>query len=148
MLLDYIAWALEREPENTPWRCELLLHRAATLSAYSRYRLLHHLVKLRARRSGQTSRFLLQSTDAERQQAEALLPQFLAAPAFELNLLALYAYRVLGRTTAPLRTLVAEHCRQGCEPVRNALAAASAIPTTAPAPAADAEEPDAISEPY
>ncbi|MGD0261579.1 MAG: RNA-directed DNA polymerase [Verrucomicrobiota bacterium] len=119
-----------------------------TLNAYSRYRILHHLAKLRACRTGQPFRFILQLTDTERQQIEALLPQFLAAPAFELNLIALYTYRVLGRTTAQLRTLVSQHCRQGCEPVRNALAAASAIPTTAPAPAADAAEPDAISEPY
>ena len=126
----------------------LQLLASPTLNPYSRYRILHHLVKLRARRSGQTSRFLLQLTDAERQQVEALLPQFLAAPAFELNLIALYTLRVLGRTNAQLRALAAAHCRPGCEPVRNALEAAGQIPDTSLTLTTEAEEPDATPERY
>jgi hypothetical protein len=121
---------------------------STTLNPYSRYRILHHLVKLRARRAGQPSRFIQQLTDTERRQIEALLPQFLAAPAFELNIMSLYSLQVLGRTHDQLRALVAAHCRPGCEPVRNALEAVNQIPETTSSQPPQTSEPDALPEPY
>ena len=121
---------------------------STTLNPYSRYRILHHLIKLRARRAGQPSRFILQLTDTQRRQIEALLPQFLAAPAFELNLMALYSLRVLGQTHDQLRALFTAHCHSGCQPVRNALEAMGQIPETTPSQPPEPEEPDASPEPY
>ncbi len=118
------------------------------LNAYSRYRILHHLVKPRRRKSGETSRFIVQLTDAERQQIEALIPKYLSEPALELNLIALYTSRVLGGGIEELKSLAATYCRSGCEPIRNVLEAVAQIPETSPLVMAITEEPDAVPERY
>ena len=118
------------------------------LNAYSRYRILHHLVKLRRRKSGESFRFIVQLSDSERQQIEALIPKYLAEPAFELNLIALYTRRILGGSVADLKSLAATHCRRGCEPVRNALEAVAQIPETLPPIRGEIEEPDSIPDRY
>ncbi len=117
-------------------------------NAYSRYRILHHLVKLRRRKSGRTFRFIVQLSDSERQQIEVLIPKYLAEPAFELNLIALYTRRILGGSIAELKALAAAHCRPGCEPVRNALEAVAQIPETLSPTGEEIEEPDAIPDRY
>lgn len=114
------------------------------VSAYSRYRILHHLVKPRRRRNGEVARFLSQLTDEDQQIIESLIPRYLSEPAFETNLIALYTGRILGRSAEDLKSLVAEHCRRGCEPVRNALESATQIPETAPLVIGTSDEPDAI----
>jgi hypothetical protein len=117
------------------------------ISPYSRYRLLHHLIKARQAHGGMVSRFIDQFNLVERQRIEALLPRYLAAPAFELNLVALYYLTILGRSVTELRELAAAHCRHGCEPVRNALEAAARITQSQPPPATFNDEPDATPEP-
>lgn len=118
-----------------------------SLSPYSRYRLLHHLIKARRGRGSAVFRFIEQFSQDERRRIEALAPRYLAAPAFELNLIALYLLRITGRTVAEMRRMVADHCRQGCEPVRNALESAARIPRTQMPPVSTIVEPDAIPEP-
>ena len=117
------------------------------ISPYSRYRLLHHLVKARPTQAGATFRFIDQFHLAERQRIEALLPGFLAAAAFELNLIALFHLTISGRSADELRALAAANCQRGCEPVRNALEAAARIAETQMPPAAFTDEPDATPEP-
>lgn len=116
-------------------------------SPYSRYRLLHHLIKARSARGGGSFRFIDQFSEAERRRIESLLPGYLAAPSFELNLIALSCLRSSGRPLAELRQLVTANCQHGCEPVRNALAAAARIPETQPPPAVTDHEPDAAPGP-
>lgn len=118
-----------------------------SLSPYSRYRLLHHLIKARRGRGPTVFRFIDQFSQAERQRIEALTPGYLAAPAFELNLIALYYLRITGRSVPEMRRMVTANCRQGCEPVRNALEAATRIPRTQMPSASTTVEPDAIPEP-
>jgi hypothetical protein len=118
------------------------------LNAYSRYRILHHLVKPRRRKSGETSRFIEQLTDAERQQIEALIQKYLSEPALELNLIALYTRRILGGTIAELKSMAAVHCRRGCDPVRNALEVVAQIPKTSALVMGTTDEPDAIPDRY
>lgn len=90
------------------------------MPAYSRYRLLHHLLKLREI-DGVKTRYmdLLSSTD--RRRIEALTPTYLQAHSFELNLIGLYAARVFGKTEPELRALVEQHGNARCEPIQNAL---------------------------
>lgn len=97
-------------------------------SAYVRYRVLHHLLKVRRSRRGGAGRLLQVLTNDERGQIAGLMATYLAAPAFELNLIALHYLRLDGCPEHELRRLVAEHCRRGCEPVRNALALAAELP--------------------
>jgi hypothetical protein len=118
-----------------------------SISPYSRYRLLHHLIKARQTQAGIIFRFIDRFHSSERQRIEALLPSYLAAPAFELNLIALYYLKILGRSVAELRELVAAHCQHGCEPVRSALEAAAQITETQMPPVVFTDEPDAIPEP-
>lgn len=117
------------------------------ISPYSRYRLLHHLVKIRRAEGNATLRFIDQFHLTERQRVEALLPNFLAAPAFELNLIALYHLQVLGRSPDELRALVAANCQRGCEPVRNALEGSPRIAGAQMSADVSTEEPDATPEP-
>ncbi len=118
-----------------------------SLSPYSRYRLLHHLIKPRHGRGATVLRFIDQFSQAERQRIEALAPKFLAVPAFELNLIALCHLRIIDRSVSEMRQMVAQHCRQGCEPVRNALEAATKVPHTQMPSAPTSIEPDGIPEP-
>jgi hypothetical protein len=126
----------------------LELLRDEQLNAYSRYRILHHLVKPRRRKSGETSRFIVRLTAAERQKIEALIPKYLSEPALESNLIALYTRRILGGSIAELKSLAAAHCRRGCEPVRNALEAVAQIPETSSLITGTTDEPDAIPDRY
>lgn len=119
-----------------------------SVNSYSRYRLLHHIFKRRQTRSGRTFRFVNHFSTDEQKRIEALLPSYLAAPAFELNLIALYVFRILDRSIAELRKLVFEHCRPGCEPIRNAVEALMQIPKTQLQTPDSLDDPDATPEPY
>jgi len=119
-----------------------------SVNPYSRYRLLHHLLKQRRNRQGQLFRFFDQLSPGEKLRIERLLPRFLAAPAFELNLIALFAYRLFGCSVAELRRLASEHCEHGCEPIRNALEIVGQIPETQIQTTVAVDEPDATPEPY
>jgi hypothetical protein len=98
----------------------LLLLETPTVPAYSRYRLLHHLLKLREV-DGVKSRYIDSLSATDRRRIEALIPTYLGAHSFELNLIALYAARVFGKTEPQLRTLVERHGNARCEPIQNAL---------------------------
>ncbi|HBA38587.1 MAG TPA: hypothetical protein DCZ05_02240 [Deltaproteobacteria bacterium] len=119
-----------------------------SVNSYSRYRLLHHIVKRRQTRRGRLFRFVDHFSADERRRIEDLLFRYLAAPAFELNLLALYVFRILGRSAPELRRIVSEHCRAGCDPIRNALEAVTQIPETQLQSTAALDEPDATPGPY
>jgi hypothetical protein len=120
----------------------------AALSSYSRYRLLHHLTKPRPSARGGTFRFVDEFETLHHQRIRELLLDFLEAPAFELNLIALYLLRTSGVSVDELKRLVAAHTKPGCEPVRNALEAASQIPETESGFEESADEPDARPGPY
>jgi hypothetical protein len=117
------------------------------ISPYSRYRLLHHLIKPRQAQGGVVFRFIDQFNLAERQRIETLLPRYLAASAFELNLIALYYLKILGRSVTELRELASTNCQRGCEPVRNALESTARIIESQMPPVVSSDEPDAIPEP-
>jgi hypothetical protein len=118
------------------------------VSSYGRYRLLHHLAKARHTKQGKMFRLIEQLSQEDQQRIEALLPQFLGAPAFELNLIALYLLKVSGRNIDEMRALVSAHCSRGCEPVRNALEAAAQVPETRNLASVSVDEPDAIPVAY
>jgi hypothetical protein len=120
---------------------ELLENEAVTL--YGRYRLLHHLAKTRRPHQGNVFRLIEQLSQEYRQKIESLLPQFLGAPAFELNLIALYLLKLFGRNIDELRAVVSANCSGGCEPVRNALEAAAQLPESKILERVSADEPDA-----
>ena len=66
---------------------------------------------------------LFSSLPSETQNAiEGLIPSFLDAEGFDLNLIGLSLARAVGRTLLELQVLFQNHCVAGCEPVRNALA--------------------------
>jgi hypothetical protein len=137
-------------PEPTQARARNVVIELLTddqISPYTRYRLLHHLIKARQTQPGESLRFIEEFTETERQSIEELLPSFLAAPAFELNLIALYYFKILGSTVSELRDLAAAHCSRGCEPVRNALEALAQNDEALVPPVASDQEPDAIPEP-
>jgi hypothetical protein len=93
---------------------------------YTKYRLLHQLVKPR-KSIGQNSVYTYCSglRNGTVQKVKGLLPSFLAETAFELNIIALYAMRVLGASFADLQSAVIENaCKPVPLPIKNALSLA------------------------
>jgi hypothetical protein len=87
---------------------------------------------------------------ADRSQIIDHVRTWLPAPAFELNLMALYILRFGGISLPVLQDVVGQHCRSGCIPARDAVAAMSEAP---PVPSSEASqqsevEPDETPSPY
>jgi hypothetical protein len=93
---------------------------------YTKYRLLHQLVK--ARKSiAQNSvyRYCTGLRNRTVEKVKGLLPSFLAETAFELNIITLYAMRALGASFADLQSAVRENaCKPVPLPIKNALSLA------------------------
>jgi hypothetical protein len=90
--------------------------------AYSRYRMLHHLLKLRKSKRSPTFRFFHNLPHDARRRILASLPSLLRAPAFELNLIGLYLAKVTGSSASEMKLLVKKHGAPKCEHLRKALA--------------------------
>jgi hypothetical protein len=121
-----------------------------TVTSYARYRMLHHLVKSRRGRASNPFRLWHSLSAADRSQIIDHVRTWLPAPAFELNLMALYILRFGGISLPVLQDVVGQHCRSGCIPARDAVAAMSEAP---PVPSSEASqqsevEPDETPSPY
>jgi hypothetical protein len=115
---------------------------------YARYRILHHLLKLRIGSNGNGFRFLENLSSGMRRRLMALIPSLLSAPAFELNLIGLYMAHVDGRPPSELRRLVTQHATKPCQPLRNALRSlGDKLPEPIFFDTVD-EEPDEVPVPY
>lgn len=119
-------------------------------NSYAKYRLTHHLIKLRQGRAPQPFRLFDQLSVSQRRQTVLIWESWLGAPAFELNLIALYALSVQGTSVADLRRLAGGSRRHISVPIRNALTALSASMPTEVSPASNApeNEPDESPGPY
>ena len=124
----------------------LILLENDAVSAYGRYRILHHLTKARLS-GGARRRYIDNLPRPDRERITNLIGPFLHAHAFELNLIGLYTARVLGAGTTELRSLVAEHSPSRCEPVRTALEGIRVEVGTPVLPLVEEEEPDARPDP-
>lgn len=76
------------------------------VNSYAKYRILHHLTKLRRRRDSQEFRFLDQMSSEYVARLSGMLPDFLSVCDFELVITTLYTYRALGHSEEDLRELV------------------------------------------
>lgn len=152
----HAAWLLTQTAvyTNVPEAVRLSAHAALigilenkTISHYSRYRILHHLVKDRTagKKNGGSFRFIDRLPPAHKKQIIALAPSYLVEPAFELNLIALYLLKVTGSPAAELSSMAANR-RPGCEPLRNALALAASLNIGGTGGMDFAAEPDATPE--
>lgn len=94
-------------------------------ASYTKYRLLHHLVKLRGSKDKQF-RFIERLKAVEIKELKLNIIKFLEQPAFELNLLSLYTFKVLGYSYSDLKKYAHEYVPKPLgEPIRNALLYAS-----------------------
>ncbi len=95
--------------------CNIILdHHAAP---HARYRLLHHLLKQRA--NGDC--YFNQLAPEHQENLKANLNKLLAAPAFELNLIAIHFARVIDMPLDELQYRVKTHCANNCEPVKQTM---------------------------
>jgi hypothetical protein len=92
-------------------------------STYAKYRLLHYLVRRRRCPNGQGEfRYIDGLSPWAKRQIKQLLPIFLSELAFELNVSALYAMKVLGTSQAGLEATVRDKApKPVAVPIRNAL---------------------------
>jgi hypothetical protein len=127
----HAAWRLAESlgrpqcPSPTRAFAEVVLIECLTspsVTNYAKYRLLHHLT--RPRQSG--DRYCARLQSVTRREITKLLPAFLGEMAFELNIIALYAMRCLGASTADLQNAVQQHASKPVPlPIKNALSLAS-----------------------
>ncbi|MCL5031429.1 MAG: RNA-directed DNA polymerase [Bacteroidetes bacterium] len=88
---------------------------------YGKYRLIHHLVKLRGSNTNYSRYVDSMSTD-EKEQLKNISISFLNKPAFELNIVSLYLLRILGDVKENLEKLVNEKALKPiADPIKNAL---------------------------
>jgi len=74
------------------------------VSPYAKYRLLHYLLRSRRRVGGSgTCRLFDLLNFRAKTEIKQMLPRFLSEPAFELNIIALYAMQVLGASHAEMK---------------------------------------------
>ena len=120
------------------------------VNSYAKYRVLHHLVKLRrARRGGKEFRYLDWLSAKELHYFYQILPAFLVVSDFELVITALYTYKVLGKSEEELRNLIQRAKSPNAEPYQNALLYISTEPVSgSPASLVTDYEPDEIIQPY
>ncbi len=120
------------------------------VSSYIKYRILHHLVRLRRKSEGHQFRFLDKLTTKGLNRLRELIPQFVAEPAFELNIVALHTLRCLGASPEDVKAVVKTYSRHpNAEPILNASSymASSSTISTAPAISQPQDEDD-IESPY
>ena len=101
--------------------------RSDEINAYAKYRLLHHLVKLRKNKERSSFCYLNLLTSGEKNELEELLPDLLKWPAFELNIVSLWLLRILGKTDQEIREYVKKFIPKPVgEPIKTALSYISA----------------------
>jgi len=131
----HAAWRLVESmvrqecPAKTRERAEQVVLDCLTnpkVANYTRYRLLHHLVRPRkSSTSGTIHRFCDGLGTSTSQKLISLLPPFLVEPAFELNVIALYTMRALGASFADLQSAIDKHVSSPVPlPIKNALSLA------------------------
>jgi hypothetical protein len=104
----------------------------SNVTNYSKYRLLHHLTRLR--KSGERYCDRLQSSTIN--ELKKLMPAFLGEMAFELNIGALFAMRCLGFSNTELRNAVDRFsCKPVPLPIKNVLALTAPLKATKRLPA-------------
>ncbi len=103
--------------------CELILEPAVL--PYARYRLLHHLLNNRDK----CPRFFNQLEPEHQKSLQDDLDSLLSAPAFELNLIAIYFARVIGMPVDEIQSRVRTHCAKDCEPVKTSVNRLRKMPT-------------------
>ena len=117
-----------------------------TLNTYAKYRIVHHLIKLR-QRNNMSFRYFDSLPQDVRGTILRLIPTFLAANGFELNLAGLHLARTQNCSDSQLRQLYRDHSQLGCEPVANALSLISSELPNCLIEASEIEQ-DEIYSPY
>ena len=120
------------------------------VNSYAKYRILHHLTKLRVRSDSQEYRFLHQLSCEHLARLSNILPDLLSVCDFELVIVALYTYRVLGKSAEDLRELLHAYVPAfDAEPYQNVLyyISGSSVPVV-PVSLATENEPDESIEMY
>lgn len=102
------------------------------VSSYIKYRILQHLVKLRQKSKAHQFRYLDNLTIKGRGRLRKLIPQFVAEPAFELNIVALHTLRCLGASPEEIHKVVKVSSRHpNAEPILNAISYMASSSTVA-----------------
>jgi len=91
------------------------------INAYAKYRLLHHLVKLRKNKK-KGFRYVDFLKNNEKNKLEEILYDLLKCPAFELNIVSLWLLKVLGKTNQEIKECVKNFIPKPIgEPIKAAL---------------------------
>lgn len=94
---------------------------SSSQNTYSRFRIVYHLNKQRLGNTNVPFRYIDQIPDEQRSTIIGLIPTFLEAGGFELNLAGLHLAYSEDQSIVNLQNLAVAHSQSGCEPIRNAL---------------------------
>jgi hypothetical protein len=90
--------------------------------SYTKYRLLHHLINSKKDQHQQPYRILDKLETKRQEELKKILFNLLKQPAFDLNITALYALKILGASSTELETYAKEDIPQPLgEPILNAI---------------------------
>ena len=120
------------------------------INSYAKYRLMHHIVKFRYSFGDQDIRFLDDLSSMEKTELLRLLPEIIAQPAFELNIMGLYTLWILSGSVSDVERNIRDYVPKPIgDPIKNALSYIK-LPTDVPEvqKAVTLEVPDEQIEPY
>lgn len=119
------------------------------INSYAKYRILHHLAKLRRARDGKEFCFLDFMSSEELRHLRQILATLLEASDFELVTTALYTYKAIGKSEEELRNLIQRTKHPNAEPYQNILLyVGSELFAFTPASLATENEADETIQPY
>lgn len=91
-------------------------------NSYAKYRMLHHILKLRKNKDGKEFRFLDYLDDSFKEQLIAITPSLIGTPAFEINITVLYLLKVLGKSNSEIKNYINKYAIKPLgEPIKNIL---------------------------
>jgi hypothetical protein len=85
-----------------------VLHSFEALS-YTKYRLIHNLIHLKPDPNTPKFRVIHHLDDSRKEELRKILLDLLKQPTFELNIIALYAFRVLGNSSKDIEKYAHQH---------------------------------------
>ncbi len=92
------------------------------INSYAKYRILHHLIKLRKNKEGKEFRFLNYFVENLKERLIELTPSLLDTPAFEINITVLYLLKVLGKSNTEIKKYINDYAIKPLgEPLKNIL---------------------------
>lgn len=123
-LIVQSAFYSDIPPETKKKALEVIfkLLSSSETNSYAKYRILHHILKLRKKKDGREFRFLDYLDEKLNGKLIDIIPSLIKIPAFEINITVLYLLKVLGKTNDEIKDYINKYAIKPLgEPIKNIL---------------------------